>query len=122
MCPLHGCSQAADSTTWKDSARRERADRAEEFAHLRFLDIARDEHDAARAVSVRHAASSTGGCDRCCTNCTSTGPLQPSTSRKPFTRNRSAPRSAISVSIVRANAFQLYGLPPLNTKLEMPSL
>ena len=31
------------------------------------------------------AASSTGGCARCCTNCTTTGPSQPSTARKPFT-------------------------------------
>ncbi len=39
----------------------------------------------------------------CCTNCTTTGPLQPATLRRPFARSRSAPRSAISVSMARAN-------------------
>ena len=53
-------------------------------------------------LSSGQASSSTGGCARCCTNCTTTGPWQPSTSRKPFTRNRSGPRIAISVSMARA--------------------
>jgi ABC-type nitrate/sulfonate/bicarbonate transport system permease component len=55
-------------------------------------------------------SSSTGGCARCCTNCTTTGPLQPSTSRKPFTRSRSGPRSCIRVSIDRANTAHGIGL------------
>jgi G3E family GTPase len=38
---------------------------------------------------------------RCCTTCTTTGPRQPSTARKPFTRSRSGARSAIRVSIAR---------------------
>ena len=67
------------------------------------------------------AVSSTGGCARCCTNCTTTGPWQPSTSRKPFTRSRSGPRSAISVSMALAKAGHGIGVLSVSTKLPMPS-
>ncbi len=68
------------------------------------------------------AASSTGGCARCCTTCTSTGPRQPATLRKPLTRSRSGPRSASNVSSARANTVQSTGDGSVHTKLAMPSL
>src|SRR5260221_7405390 len=69
-----------------------------------------------------HAASSTGGCARCCATCTTTGPRQPTTFSKPLTRRRSPPRNAMSVSMPRANASQGSGASSVITKLEMPSV
>ena len=71
--------------------------RLDQIPHLLLRNPARDEHDAAVVRSPSgQTRSSTGGCVRCCTTCTTTGPWQPSTLRKPFTRKRSGARSAIS--------------------------
>src|SRR5262249_912028 len=75
----------------------------------------------ARSLSGQ-SASSTGGWARCWTTCTTTGPRQPATLSKPFTRRRSGPRSAISVSMPRAKASQGSGASSVRTKLAMPSL
>ena len=72
--------------------------------------------------SPSQRSNSTGGWARCWTNCTSTGPLQPSILRKPLTRSRSAPRNSARVSIVRAKAGHWTGALAVNTKLPMSSL
>src|SRR5262249_29661698 len=68
------------------------------------------------------AASSTGGWARGWTTCTTTGPRQPATLSKPFTRRRSGPRSAINGSTARATASQGGGASSGRTKLALPSL
>ncbi len=42
-----------------------------------------------RRSASGHACNSTGGCARCCTNCTTTGPVHPSISSRPLARRMS---------------------------------
>src|SRR5262245_61590729 len=98
----------------RTEAKRSRTWRSE---MLRVMNTSR----LARSASGQ-AASSTGGWARCWTTCTTTGPRQPATLSRPFTRKRSGPRSAISVSMARAKASQESGASSVRTKLAMPSL
>ena len=50
-------------------------------------------------------------------NCTTTGPRQPATFSTPFTRSRSAPRSACSVVMKRLNASHDSGASSVSVKL-----
>ena len=114
---LAGGDRRAGSRVVRPSARTA----VEQIAHLRSeIFLVMNTTRLCRLPSGQ-ASSSTGGCARCCTNCTTTGPWQPSTSRKPFTRSRSGPRSAISVSMALAKAGHGIGVLSVSTKLPMPS-
>ena len=101
-----------------------RTEASEQITHLLLGNIAGDEHQAGWC-DPRPARRRVRPADarRCCTTCTSTGPRQPATLRKPLTRSRSGPRSAISVSMARANTVPRQAARRRSsTKLTMPSL
>src|SRR5690606_12139460 len=63
-----------------------------------------------RRSSSLQAASFAGGWKMCCTPCTTTGPLSPSTFTRPLTRSRSGPRSEVSTFMQVSNDCQVNGL------------